>query len=91
MVREFKEEIDKQISIVKKLDVFENIYFYNGNNCHEFVSLFLIDFSDDEMYEISSIIGHEGPTRTYEASWVPVEDFKNQNKILYPPEILDYI
>ena len=42
--REFKEEVNQDIKIIEKLDVFENIYFYNGNNCHEFVSLFLVDF-----------------------------------------------
>jgi ADP-ribose pyrophosphatase YjhB (NUDIX family) len=91
LIREFKEEIDAEINIVKQLDVFENIYFYNGNNCHEFVSLFLVEFLDDEIYELESIVGHEGPSRTYKASWVPIEDFKNNKKILYPPEILNHI
>tara|TARA_Y100001968_G_C19032056_1_gene560313 strand:+ start:216 stop:584 length:369 start_codon:yes stop_codon:yes gene_type:complete len=91
LVREFKEEIDKGVNIVQKLDVFENIYFYNGQNCHEFVSLFLVDFLDDTMYDIDCIKGHEGPSRTYKACWLPIEDFKNNKKKLYPLEILSYI
>lgn len=91
LAREFKEEIDKEINIVQKLDVFENIYFYNGKNCHEFVSLFLIDFLDDKMYDVDCIQGHEGPSRTYNACWLPIKDFKNDKKKLYPLEILNYI
>ena len=89
--REFKEEIDKDINIIKKIDVFENLYFYNGHHCHEFVSLFLAEFVDDRMYDIDSITGNEGPLRTYEAYWVPVEEFENNDKVLYPPEILKYL
>ncbi len=89
--REFKEEINQDIKIIKKLDVFENIYFYNGNNCHEFVSLFLVDFLDKEMYKLNCIKGNESPYRTYEAKWYPIKDFKGKDKPLYPPRILNYI
>ena len=91
LVREFKEEIDQKIKIIQGLDVFENIYFYNGKKCHEFVSLFLIEFLDNKMYESECIIGHEGPSRTYEAYWLPIKDFKSNKKVLYPPEILNHI
>ena len=37
---EFKEEIDQSIRIIKQLNTFENMFFYNGKNRHEFVSLF---------------------------------------------------
>ena len=89
--REFKEEVNQDIKIIEKLDVFENIYFYNGNNCHEFVSLFLVDFLDSDMYKINCIKGSEGPDRTYEAKWYHVNDFKKGDKTLYPPRILNYI
>ena len=89
--REFKEEVNQDIKIIEKLDVFENIYFYNGNNCHEFVSLFLVDFLDPDMYKINCIKGSEGPDRTYEANWYHVNDFKKGEKTLYPPRILNYI
>jgi len=89
--REFREEIDQEIKVVKQLDVFENIYFYNGNDCHEFVSLFLVKFLDDKIYNLDSIIGNEGPIRTYEAHWLPIESFRNKDKTLYPSEILNYI
>ena len=89
--REFKEEIDENIVNVRLLEVFENLFFYKGEKQHEFVSLFKCDFLNDKMYDKKEIIGHEGPDRVFIASWVPVDEFKNNKKILYPPEILKYI
>ena len=89
--REFREEIDQEIKVVKQLDVFENIYFYNGNDCHEFVSLFLVEFLNKDIYELDSIIGKEGPSRTYKARWLSITSFKDSHRKLYPPEILNHI
>tara|TARA_Y100001970_G_C13830540_1_gene649476 strand:- start:159 stop:578 length:420 start_codon:yes stop_codon:yes gene_type:complete len=91
LIREFKEEINQGIRIVKQLNTFENIFFYNGENRHEFVSLFEIEFVNELVYKQDSIIGSEGPNRTFTAKWIPVEEFKNNNKMLYPPVILNYI
>ena len=89
--REFREEIDQEIKVVKQLDVFENIYFYNGNDCHEFVSLFLVEFLNKDIYELDSIIGKEGPSRTYKARWLSISSFKDSYRKLYPSEILNHI
>ena len=89
--REFKEEINQNIRIVQQLDTFENIFFYNGKNRHEFVSLFQIEFIDESVYQKNNIIGNEGPNRTFAAEWVSIKKFKNNHKILYPPNTLNYI
>lgn len=91
LVREFKEEINENIQIVRNLSIFENIFFYNGKKQHEFVALFEIKFLNKDLYNKQLIIGSEGPHRTYNARWVPINDFKNNSKILYPPEILEYL
>ena len=91
LIREFKEEIDQSIRIVKQLNTFESMFFYNGENRHEFVSLFQIEFVNELVYKQSNIIGNEGPNRTFTAEWIFIEEFKNNNKILYPPDILDYL
>ena len=89
--REFKEEINQRIKIIQKLDVFENIFFYKGNNQHEFVSLFEIEFSNKDIYKKENIIGQEGPHRTFNAKWIEIHKFKNKSKRLYPPHILNYL
>ena len=89
--REFKEEIDQEIININSLGVFENIFFYKGKEQHEFVSLFSCDFSNKEMYKKKEIIGYEGPSRTFNARWIDLNQFKNNHKILYPDQILKYI
>ena len=89
--REFKEEIDQEIININSLGVFENIFFYKGKEQHEFVSLFSCDFSNKEMYKKKEIIGYEGPSRTFNARWIDINQFKNNHKILYPDQILKYI
>ena len=91
LLREFKEEIDQEVRIVEKLDVFENIFFYNGKDCHEFVSLFQVEFLNKEIYNQNNIIGNEGPERTFNAEWIPISEFKNKSRILFPPKILEYL
>ena len=89
--REFKEEIDEEIQIVKKLDVFENIFTYKGKSQHEFVSLFEIKFLSEKPYSKNVIIGHEGPHRTFKAKWIDFRDFDGIQKVFYPPEILSHL
>ena len=91
LIREFKEEINADIKIVKQLDVFENIFFYKGKKQHEFVSLFKIDFYDKKIYSEKNIIGNEGPDRQYTANWVSIDEFRNKNKLLYPPNVMEYL
>jgi len=89
--REFEEEIDQEIKIVRKLNTFENIFIYKGSNQHEFVSLFEVELLNKDIYEANIIIGHEGPERTFEAKWIEVNEFINNQKVLFPPEVLNHL
>ena len=91
LIREFKEEINEDIKIVEQLDVFENLFFYKEGKQHEFVSLFKIEFCNKKMYSKKDIIGNEGPDRCYKANWISIDEFKNKNKVLYPPNIVRYL
>ena len=91
LIREFKEEIDEEIKIVQKLDVFENIFIYKGSPQHEFVSLFEVEFLNKDIYDIDNIVGCEGPYRTFNAKWIDNNQFLSGQKVLYPPEVLDYL
>ena len=89
--REFKEEINEDIMNINPLGVFENIFFYNGKKQHEFVSLFKCDFSNKKLYDKKEIIGQEGLYRTFNAFWISSNEFKNNEKVLYPPQVLSHI
>ena len=89
--REFKEEIDEEIEIIQKIKVFENIFTYKGKDQHEFVSLFEVKFLNKNPYNKNIIIGQEGPHRTFEAKWIDISDFDDIQKVLYPPEVLEYL
>ena len=89
--REFKEEINEDIINLNPLGVFENIFFYNGRQQHEFVSLFSCNLANKEIYNKEEIVGHEGPDRTFNAFWMNINQFKNNKKILFPDQILNYI
>ena len=89
--REFYEEISQEIRVVKQLGVFENIFFYNGKDCHEFLSLFKIEFVDKNVYAMNEIVGIENSAPAFTANWVKTQEFKQDKKILYPTQAIDYI
>ncbi len=86
--REFKEEINVDISVNKLLGICENIFTYEGKNAHELILFYSIDISDDNYQEKYKVIDDHGETI---AKWIDIEEFKNKNKILYPEEVFKYI
>lgn len=86
--REFKEEIDADITIKDFLGVSENIFTYNGNKAHELILFYSIEVKDEDYKEEYHIIDGSAD---YKAKWISIEDFKSKNKILYPEEVFKYI
>lgn len=88
--REFKEELDTELTNVKYLTTLENIFTYNGKRGHEIVLVFTADLVKKDLYQKDSIDildskeGHKG-------SWQKTEDFKNHKLILYPDGILEFV
>ena len=85
--REFKEELGIEISVNDFLGISENIFTFEGKNAHELVLFYSIDI-DEKYYKDSYTILDEDNSH---ALWVPVDDFKNNKKIIYPEEIFKYI
>lgn len=85
--REFKEELNIDISIKEFLGVTENIFTYEGQDAHELVLIYSIDIQDNdykEQYEILDEPNHF-------AKWSDINDFKSKKRILYPEEIIKYL
>ena len=85
--REFLEEINISIDIGKFLGLSENIFTYQGKNAHEMILYYTIKISDEDYKEEYIVNDDHGQSR---AIWVDISEFKNNNKILYPEEILNY-
>lgn len=86
--REFKEEININIVVKNFLGISENIFTYKGRNAHEIILFYSIEISDDD-YKEEYIINDD--CGKYKAKWIDIEEFKNQNKILYPEDVFKYI
>ena len=87
--REFKEELDKDITVGKFLGISENIFNYNGKDAHELVLFYSIDIEENNTNNTYKILDETDPNTI--VSWIPIEDFKSGNRILYPKEVLDLI
>jgi len=86
--REIREELGLTILKPELLDVFENIFVFNGLPAHEIIFLYRVKFKSKEAYRrllfpiLDSDHGHQ-------AIWINPK--KIGVKKIYPQEILDYI
>ena len=86
--REFKEEIDASINVGDFLGISENIFTFNGKNGHELVLFYNVDINEKDYKDEYVILDEKchSPVK-----WIDINEFKNNEKILYPEEVLKYI
>ena len=82
-IREFKEELDTEISVQPDYQVYENIFQYCGKLGHEVVFALKAQFADDRFYDRRDFTANEGSLK-FVARWVDKAEFISGNKILYP-------
>lgn len=88
--REIREELGLELVNVRRLDVVENIFRYQGEPGHEIVFLFEAEFDDRSAYESESLPGLEGD-EAFTAHWLSPRELQERGWPLYPdglPEIL---
>ncbi|MCX6831944.1 MAG: NUDIX domain-containing protein [candidate division Zixibacteria bacterium] len=91
IVREIAEEINAGICALRYIETIENIFVHNGQPMHEIVLVYEGQFSDDSYYDSSgSIVGDE-EGMAFKATWVPLEEFRERKKILYPSGLLELL
>lgn len=86
--REFMEELGIDIEVEKYCGIDENIFTFQGKSAHEIVLLYDIKIKEEDYKEEYDMIDDDGKGK---AVWMPIEDFKNRKKILYPDEIFKYL
>ena len=85
--REFKEEIDADISVKDFLGLTENIFTYEGKNAHEIIFTYTVDIKDSDYKEEYTIID----STNHKAKWIDINTFKSHKAILYPTEVIKYL
>ena len=86
--REFKEELNIDISIGDFLGISENIFTYNGKNAHELILFYDVEIKDKDYREKYHIIDDNCET---DAVWIDIEKFKNKELKIYPEEVFKYL
>jgi len=101
--REMLEEIGAQVVDGRYIGTLENIFSYEGVPGHQIMLVYEARFSDPVIYEIDSLEGHEDmPTsivpretksseNAFMAHWIPLADFRDGSKPLYPDGLLELI
>lgn len=83
--REFAEELDAEIVVKDRLGVLENVFTWQGRPGHEIAFLYEAAFVDASRYQREEMKILDDPAT---ARWVPLADFRDGGKILYPRGLL---
>ncbi|GAL24764.1 MutT/nudix family protein [Vibrio variabilis] len=86
-VREFREELDTDISISDEFQIVENLFEFNGNPGHEIMFIFKAKFQDSSFYSATEFTGYENDT-AFKALWVHIDEFTSRRKTLYPEGLI---
>lgn len=88
--REFKEEIQAELTNIRYLGCLENLFTFNGKQGHEILQIYQCDFVDPKFYQLDQLIFNEGQ-RQKKALWVDIKRFNSGELKLVPGEFLEYL
>ena len=88
--REFKEELDAELTDIHYLGCVENLFVYNGKPGHEIIFFYRCRFVDPKFYEVDAIAFMEGEDQ-HLAHWIPCDRFRSGELVLVPPACLSYL
>ena len=86
--REFREEINAELSDLRYLATLENIFTVYDQPGHEFIVIYAAEFADPALYEKEIIVGFEDNGDRFKALWMPLDDFRAGRYPLYPTGLL---
>lgn len=86
--RELREELHAEIDQICYLGTAEHIYTLDHQVGHVVLLLYTARFVDPAFYQIETLTGHEPEGRTYQARWLPLDDFRSGRAILGPTGLL---
>jgi len=89
LIREFKEEIDKDIKVTEFITSVENIFEFEGRKGHEIVFLYKCYFTNENDMALEEIRGVEKPDNI--SVWRSIDDINAEGAKLYPEELADLL
>lgn len=89
--RELDEEIGASAADVEFVGFIENIYTYEGRPGHELAMVYKGRIADESFYDKEKITVRVDEHTKGEAFWVPVNDFKSGDRILYPSGLAEML
>ena len=85
VVREFREEIGREVVVERLLDVLENIFMVGGQVGHEVVFVYAVAFaSGHEPPDLAAIDARESDESRYVARWLPLREVAAERYRIYP-------
>jgi ADP-ribose pyrophosphatase YjhB (NUDIX family) len=86
-LREFYEETGLKVIDPKFIGLIENIFTYNGEDCHEIVQLIHCRFKNKSVYERESFALIEGKRSLGQAVWKELKWLNRKSVRFYPQNI----
>ncbi len=84
LVREFREELDTEVTVTGPWHAIENIFEYEGSQGHEIVFAADITFADRSFYAREEILYQIENGSTIRAVWVYPSELERRGIALYP-------
>lgn len=88
LARELREELGAEVSNLRYLGTFENIFTYDGKPGHEIVLVYDGLFADRSMYARAELKGREHDGTTFKVVWKSLAEFRAGAARLYPDGLL---
>ncbi len=89
--REFREEIQADLTNIEYVTCLENIFICNGKPGHELIQLFRCDFVDPDFYRLDHIYPLVEGKKTHDAIWISIEQVRSGVLTLVPENCHPYI
>ena len=89
--REFREEINVELTNLHHLATLENVFEVRGRQGHEVIVIYEGEFADLSLYEKDEILGMEDSGEQFKAIWMPLADFRAEKFPLYPTGLLELL
>ncbi len=89
--REFREELDAEITEIGYLGALENVFIFDGEPGHEIVVVHRVTLVDGARFGADTVTGSESDGSDFTARWLPLAEVRSGAERLYPDGLLSLL